>query len=183
MSPEVLSAPTTGAYSLRADVWSLGMVLYELLTFNRPYHTVPYMLIPSHILSGRRPDLPSLLPSYDFLKEVFMQCTQLDADARPSVERLVSSLVTAIAGDDLLRVQLSASQQAPPPSTTAAKGSTLAAPPAPFVEVNGYALQQKARSFFSFFFPSVNEFIYIALWDRDSLFRLFLMRSRPRMPR
>lgn len=143
MSPEVLSAPTTGAYSMRADVWSLGMVLYELLTFHRPYHSVPYMLIPSHILSGRRPDLPALPPAYDFLKEVFMQCTQLEADARPSVERLVSSLVQAVAGDDLLRTQPQTPPSAPTPTPSTGRSPTLAAPPAPFLEVNGYALQQK----------------------------------------
>lgn len=143
MSPEVLSAPTTGAYSLRADVWSLGMVLYELLTLQRPYHTVPYMLIPSHILSGRRPDLPTLSPAYEFLKEIFMQCTQLDAEARPTVERLVSSLVQAVAGDDLLRTQLPNAPSAATTTPSTARAPTLAAPPAPFVEVNGYALQQK----------------------------------------
>lgn len=37
-APEVLSAKETGAYTFAADIWSLGMVMYELMTRHQPYN-------------------------------------------------------------------------------------------------------------------------------------------------
>jgi len=37
MAPEVLLSNNTDPYTFKADVYSLGMVMYELLTLKLPY--------------------------------------------------------------------------------------------------------------------------------------------------
>jgi len=60
MAPECFEAGTIGA---GADVWSLGCVLYELLTGTRPFDGRNPSEVISHILLGNVPPLDELVPA------------------------------------------------------------------------------------------------------------------------
>jgi len=50
------------SYGFEADIWSFGMVLYELLTMKRPYHDVSPFQISESNAQGLR---PALTPDVD----------------------------------------------------------------------------------------------------------------------
>lgn len=57
MAPELVSDPDH--VSEKADVWSLGMVLWEMLTLQTPFQ----QLSPQQIIAGALPDFHEVLPS------------------------------------------------------------------------------------------------------------------------
>jgi len=89
MAPEVVAQ--TGFYTHKVDIWSFGMVLYELLTLQRPYHDINFYLVPELIKKGTRPKIESHIPednSYDKILNIFQQCTLFDPDTRPELDRI-----------------------------------------------------------------------------------------------
>mmetsp|Transcript_17728 Transcript_17728/g.68764 ORF Transcript_17728/g.68764 Transcript_17728/m.68764 type:complete len:1230 (+) Transcript_17728:140-3829(+) len=97
MAPEVLEAKERG-YGLKGDIFSLGMIIYELLALKTPYEELESSFdISSKILAGERPPLgptsPELLPYVN----LFLLCTSSDAEDRPSafeLKEIVSKLPT-----------------------------------------------------------------------------------------
>lgn len=58
MAPEVLSATKTVGYSEKVDIWSFGMLLYEMMTLTVPYADEPnHLHIPDLILTGKIPTI------------------------------------------------------------------------------------------------------------------------------
>lgn len=87
------------AYDERVDIWSVGMILYELLTLELPYardenkHT--WFELSGVIQSGQRPSLPSgylSKRSWQPVCQIFSDCTQLDAAQRPTAATLLARL-------------------------------------------------------------------------------------------
>jgi serine/threonine-protein kinase len=81
MSPEQLR--DASAADERSDIWSLGVVLYELLAGVPPFEADSMMTLCSQILAGRpprvarhRPDLPR------GLAQVIHRCLQIDPEDR-----------------------------------------------------------------------------------------------------
>jgi len=90
MAPEVLKASQDGAYTFAVDIWSFGMVLYEMLTLNVPYKNVEVIDLTAHILKGKRPEFPEdFSKSFDVLRAVFNMCTELNPSKRPTPRKLV----------------------------------------------------------------------------------------------
>lgn len=63
----MVNALSAGSYSYQADVWSFGMILYELMCLKKPFTEHDTALIPSLILNGQKPEMPTVRPSYSFL--------------------------------------------------------------------------------------------------------------------
>ena len=77
----------------RADVWSLGVVLFEALTGTLPHQAANYNALMVRILTSdvepiqkRRPDLPPLV------SDVVNMCLQRDRNKRPTAEQLAATL-------------------------------------------------------------------------------------------
>ena len=106
-APEIRTQKT---YSVAVDVWSLGMLMYELLTHEKPYQRDSLAEAEQKISSGTPPEIPSGL---DVVKnKKWMQCVpvgyvalmkrcySLNPASRPSCKELIASssalrLVTA----------------------------------------------------------------------------------------
>eukprot|EP01130_Rhizamoeba_saxonica_P001293 TRINITY_DN11172_c0_g1_i1.p1 TRINITY_DN11172_c0_g1~~TRINITY_DN11172_c0_g1_i1.p1 ORF type:complete len:462 (-),score=111.47 TRINITY_DN11172_c0_g1_i1:38-1423(-) len=86
MAPEVVSQ--TGSYSKKVDIWSLGMLLFELITLHRPYHDVNFYLVPELIKMGKRPNMNKVGLQYQYLSDIWLKCTERKPEKRPSLESL-----------------------------------------------------------------------------------------------
>ncbi|MGB9720509.1 MAG: UvrD-helicase domain-containing protein [bacterium] len=89
MAPEVWS----GMFSEKSDIWSIGVILYELLTGTPPFVDDNLdglkkkieknkLLIPSLL----RPNLP------DFLEDIVVRCLHTVPEARPDAEELTKTI-------------------------------------------------------------------------------------------
>ena len=94
MAPEAIETPKDVSKS--ADIWSLGAMMYELLTGSKPFGSG---LIAVHkIVEAKPPEFPSFITSnaqFSFLSQeliaLILQCLQKDVSFRPSPDQLVES--------------------------------------------------------------------------------------------
>eukprot|EP01121_Diplochlamys_sp_Union-15-3_P000088 TRINITY_DN10077_c0_g1_i1.p1 TRINITY_DN10077_c0_g1~~TRINITY_DN10077_c0_g1_i1.p1 ORF type:complete len:521 (-),score=79.42 TRINITY_DN10077_c0_g1_i1:15-1349(-) len=91
MAPEVFNAQQQGSYTFKADVWSFGMILYELMTKMFPYENTDVHMVPVKVAAGERPEIPEDLEVEEELVKIFKKCTQLDPNKRPDITTLKSS--------------------------------------------------------------------------------------------
>ncbi|KAL6066725.1 Mitogen-activated protein kinase kinase kinase 7 [Balamuthia mandrillaris] len=87
-APEVLRH---GAYSKKADVYSYGVVLWELLTNDIPWKEHRYVFpITQLVDSGQRPPIPPFCP--DFIRKLITACWLSEPSLRPSFRRICMKL-------------------------------------------------------------------------------------------
>jgi eukaryotic-like serine/threonine-protein kinase len=94
MSPEQVTGRTLDA---RSDLYSLGVLFYEMLTGNRPYTGLTAMDVMQQHVKGERPELPAHLAPFDALLKRLMAVdpAQRYADAAAVIadlERLAGEL-------------------------------------------------------------------------------------------
>lgn len=91
MAPEVIS---NKPYSLKADVYSYGVVLWEICARDIPYKNLHPMAIPLKVVqSHERPNM-SVIPSTcpEKMKALIVQCWQFEPMRRPNFEEVLDVL-------------------------------------------------------------------------------------------
>lgn len=84
MAPEIIGK---NRYNLKADVFSFGMMLWEMLKCEVPFGNMSQIEAGSAILRGQRPVIPRSTPK--MLQSLIKDCWQVDKDSRPSFDEIV----------------------------------------------------------------------------------------------
>jgi hypothetical protein len=91
MAPEQLRAQKDVGPA--ADVWSVGVVLHELLTGDTPYPSDNYNVLVHRVLSGEAPPLDVTLRAAPTLRPIIARCLAHDPAARyPDAAALLAAL-------------------------------------------------------------------------------------------
>ncbi|XP_039172180.1 mitogen-activated protein kinase kinase kinase 1-like [Eucalyptus grandis] len=87
MAPEVVKSGKNGSYELKADIWSLGCTVLEMLTCKPPYSDSERAQVLYKIQKGELPRVPKFLSedARDFIRE----CLQANPNERPSAAQLL----------------------------------------------------------------------------------------------
>jgi serine/threonine protein kinase len=93
-APEILQNST---YNEKADIYSLGVVLWELLTRKVPYSDSNFMKVTLDVIAGRRPEIPGDCPIQ--YKELIRACWAHEPELRPSAD-MVLACIRSLLGDD-----------------------------------------------------------------------------------
>lgn len=70
-------------YSTKADIWALGVILYQLCCFKLPFDANSLPVLALKILKGSFPPIPNYY-SKD-LKSLILQMLQVDQKKRPTI--------------------------------------------------------------------------------------------------
>src|SRR5207249_9365278 len=118
MAPEQFAGQ---AESVRSDIYSLGLVLYEMLT-GKPAFKAATVAQLSRMHLESNPTAPSaLLAAFDpAVERVILRCLEKDPEARP---RSALAVAAALPGGDPLAAALAAGET-PSPEMVAAAGET-----------------------------------------------------------
>jgi serine/threonine-protein kinase Nek2 len=92
MAPEVLDARKLGVYTFAADVFSIGMLIYELLALKPPFEELPPFKVADAIVSGQVPVLPPLPSAYQSLVDLHVLCIRPNPQERPSLSAIIAAM-------------------------------------------------------------------------------------------
>ena len=87
MAPEVIGR---NQYNLKADVFSFGMMLWEMLNQDIPFSSLDQINTGRAILNGQRPPISKMAPKS--LQTLIKDCWQADKDARPSFDDIIERM-------------------------------------------------------------------------------------------
>jgi PAS domain S-box-containing protein len=97
MAPEVYIRNPNQPYTAAADVWSLGMVLFEMITLERPSANLTALEIQQNLIAGKRATLPDNVdPKYKQFITMYKSMTQKEPSKRTSLQELGKILVKMI---------------------------------------------------------------------------------------
>ncbi len=99
IAPEILNGNTA---SSRSDIWAFGVVLFEMLTGERPFQGENYGALVMSILKTPTPDLETLCPKAPVgLLDLIYRMLEKDVNARiPSVRLVGAELEAILDGSD-----------------------------------------------------------------------------------
>ena len=75
------------SYSTKADIWALGVILYQLCALKLPFEANSLPVLALKILKGSFPPIPAHY-SKD-LKSLILQMLQVDQKKRPSIDAIL----------------------------------------------------------------------------------------------
>jgi serine/threonine protein kinase len=88
MAPETFDPRVNNTSS---DIWSFGMVMYEVLTRKDPYHELPMYSVIAKVASGGTPIRPETITN-DRVWGLMKDCWTLKSTERPSIEHVIMRL-------------------------------------------------------------------------------------------
>ncbi len=92
-APEVIRGEK---YSEKADVFSFGVIMWEVLTRKQPYAGRNFMGVSLDVLEGRRPQIPGDCPPV--FKKMVKKCWHGIPDRRPAMEAVLAFLESLLDG-------------------------------------------------------------------------------------
>ena len=105
MAPELLHHPEDGKagidYDFKADVYSFGILLFEIITRTTPYEGLKSYLIADRVIAGHRPSAPLGKSFNDFIKvkemiELMKSCWAPNPKKRPSFNDIKHKLFSLL---------------------------------------------------------------------------------------
>jgi serine/threonine protein kinase len=84
LSPEIIN---NQPYDSKSDIWALGVLLYELMTFKMPFNAVSLPLLSIKINRGVYAPPPGIYSSE--LKDLLKKCLTLDPKGRPTINEIL----------------------------------------------------------------------------------------------
>ena len=84
LSPEIIGGKP---YDNKSDIWSLGVLLYEMMTFKMPFEANSLPMLSNKILKGNYTP-PSSMYTKD-LREVVSRCLCVDPKKRPTIKEIL----------------------------------------------------------------------------------------------
>ena len=84
LSPEILAGKP---YDNKSDIWSLGVLLYEMMTFKMPFEAQSLPMLSMKIMRGNYTP-PSSMYTKD-LREIVSKCLMVDQTRRPSIKEIL----------------------------------------------------------------------------------------------
>ena len=84
LSPEILE---NKPYDAKSDIWSLGVLLYEMMTFKMPFNANSLPMLSVKIMRGNYTP-PSSVYTKD-LREIVSKCLNVNPSRRPSIQEIL----------------------------------------------------------------------------------------------
>jgi serine/threonine protein kinase len=97
-------------YCEKADVYSFGIVMWQVLTRKQPFAGRNFMGVSLDVLEGRRPQVPAECAT-DF-KKVMKKCWHNSPDKRPAMETVLAFFDAAL-GDEIGDLDLESPRSQP----------------------------------------------------------------------
>jgi serine/threonine protein kinase len=77
-------------YSEKADVFSFGIIMWEVVARKQPFAGRNFMGVSLDVLEGKRPQVPPDCP--DELKKLMTRCWHAKANKRPDMKDVIAFL-------------------------------------------------------------------------------------------
>lgn len=113
-------------YNNKSDVWSLGVIFYEMLTLQRPFNARSLRELLKKILSGQFDPIPTSVP--EKMRQLCKELLQINPAQRPSVNKILENTFVQESLQGLSvdleqqaekeRMEFEAKQQPSPPKKT-----------------------------------------------------------------
>ena len=84
LSPEILEGK---AYDAKSDIWSLGVLLYEMMTFKMPFNANNLPMLSVKIMRGNY--IPPPINYTKDLRELVSKCLTVDPKIRPTIREIL----------------------------------------------------------------------------------------------
>jgi len=107
MAPEVLRSRGSTPYGFKADIYSFGMLLYEMLTLKLPFEQLDTVDIIDAKLHGENVDSmqidPIIKEQYRSIVDLYRMATSAAPEQRPSIDKIINVLLPMVSdGHDFL---------------------------------------------------------------------------------